>query len=99
MRIALPHNTTKDNARRIVEQRLAELEAQYGHYASDVQKNWNGDTLDFNVKARGFAGAGKVEVTDDEVIIDGKLPLIAKPFEPRIKSAIEREAGEMFRMA
>lgn len=99
MRISVPHNTTKENARRLVEQRLAEIEQQYGHYASDLQKNWDGDTLAFNVKARGFAGAGSVEVTDSEVIVDGKLPLIAKPFEPRIKSTIEREAAEMFKTA
>jgi hypothetical protein len=37
-----------------------------------------------------------VAITDTEVIIDGKLPLIAKPFEPRIKSTVEREAAAMF---
>jgi hypothetical protein len=37
-----------------------------------------------------------VEITDSEVILDGKLPLIAKPFESRIKSTIEHEAATMF---
>ena len=96
MRIAVPHKTTRENARRIIEQRLAQLEGQYGHYASDVEKNWNGDRLDFGFKAKGFSGKGTVEITDNEVIIDGKLPLIAKPFEPRIKSTIEKEAETMF---
>lgn len=99
MRIAVPHNTTREEARRIVEERLSSLESQYGHYASDMDKNWSGDTLDFRVKARGFTGNGTLEITDDEVIIDGKLPLIAKPFEPRIKSTIEREAESMFKRA
>lgn len=97
MKITIPHNTTREKARERVEQRLSQLETQYGQYASDMQKNWSGDTLDFSVKARGFSGNGKVEVTDTEVIIEGKLPLIAKPFEPRIRSTIEREAEEMFR--
>ena len=96
MRISVPHNTYKENARRIIEQRLASLESQYGHYASDVQKNWTGDRLDFSVKAKGFSGSGFVDITDNEVIIDGKLPLMAKPFEPRIKNTIEREAESMF---
>ena len=99
MRIALPHHTTREEARRIVEQRLAGLEAQYGNYASDIDKNWSGDTLAFKVKARGFTGNGTLEVTENEVIIDGKLPLIAKPFEPRIKNTIEREGETMFRKA
>src|SRR3954467_15586076 len=96
MRITVPHRTTKENARKIVEQRLPQLERQYGHYANDMEKNWNGERLDFGFKAKGFSGKGTVEITDSEVIIDGKLPLIAKPFEPRIKSTIEKEAATMF---
>jgi len=96
MRIAVPHRTTKEKARKIIEQRLTQLEKQYGHYASDMEKNWSGDRLDFGFKAKGFSGKGTVEITDSEVIIDGKLPLIAKPFEPRIKSTIEKEAATMF---
>src|SRR3954451_20653411 len=96
MRISVAHHTSKENARRIVEQRLASLESQYGHYTSDVQKSWTGDRLDFAVKARGFSGNGYLDITDTEVVVDGKLPLIAKPFEPRIKNMIEREAESMF---
>jgi len=96
MQIAVPHHTTKENARRKVEARLADLERQYGHYASDVDKVWSGDRLDFTVKARGMTGKGTLEITDTEVILDGKLPLIAKPFEPRIRSTVEREAAAMF---
>ena len=39
MRIAVPHRTTKEKARKIIEQRLTQLEKQYGHYASDMEKN------------------------------------------------------------
>jgi putative polyhydroxyalkanoate system protein len=99
MRIAVSHNTTKENARAIVEKRLEDLQRQYGHYTTEVEKNWDGDRLDFSVKARGFHGKGTLEVTETDVIIDGKLPLIAKPFEPRIRSTVEREAEEMFRRA
>ncbi len=99
MRIAVPHNTTRENARRIVEQRLEDLQRQYAHYASDIDKNWDGDRLDFSVKARGFTGKGTLEITDTDVIVDGKLPLIAKPFEPRIRDTVEREAEQMFRKA
>lgn len=96
MHIAVPHHTDRETARRRVEQRLDQLLAQYQHYLSDHEKSWNGDTLHFSGSARGFKANGTVEVTDSEVIIDGKLPLIAKPFEPRIKNTIEREAAAMF---
>jgi hypothetical protein len=96
MKVIVPHHTTREEARKIVDRRLGELLAQYGHYASNSQLTWSGDSLDFNGKARGFSASGTIEITDAEVIIDGKLPLIAKPFEPRIKSTVEREAAAMF---
>ena len=96
MRISVPHHTTKEEARKIVDRRLGELLGQYAHYLSESQTNWSGDRLDFTGKAKGFNVNGSLEVTDSEVIVDGKLPLIAKPFESRIKSTVEREAESMF---
>jgi putative polyhydroxyalkanoate system protein len=96
MHIAVPHHTTREEARRKIEDRLSNLERQYGHYATDIDKSWDGDRLTFSVKARGMSGSGSLEITDSEVIIDGKLPLMARPFESRIKSTVEREAQAMF---
>ena len=96
MRVSVPHNTDRDTARRKVEARLQQLLSQYGTYLNDIDQRWEGDRLVFSGSARGFKANGTVEITDSEVIFDGKLPLIAKPFEPRIKNTIEREAAAMF---
>ncbi|MEK6373576.1 MAG: polyhydroxyalkanoic acid system family protein [Acidobacteriota bacterium] len=96
MRVTVPHHTDKDTARRKINERIAQLFGQYAHYLSESNHQWDGDRLDFSGNAKGFKTSGTVEVTDTEVIIDGKLPLLAKPFEPRIKSTIEREAEAMF---
>ena len=96
MHITVPHHTTREEARRKIEERMANLERQYGHYATDIDKSWDGDRLTFSVKARGMSGSGSLEITDSEVIVDGKLPLMARPFESRIKSTIEKEAEAMF---
>lgn len=99
MRIAVPHNTTKENARRKVEERLGQLLSQFGGHAEDVSHEWFGDTLEFKGKARGLALKGTAEVTEADVIIDAKLPLIAMPFEGRIREAVQKEADSMFRLA
>jgi hypothetical protein len=96
MRIVIPHHTDKAEARRKVEARMQELLAQHGHYLSEINQQWEGDRLVFSGTAKGFKANGSVEITDSEVILDGKLPLIAKPFESRIKSTVEREASMMF---
>jgi len=96
MHITVPHHTTREEARRKIDERMTNLESQYGHYATDIDKSWDGDRLTFSVKAKGMSGSGSLEITDSEVIVDGKLPLMARPFESRIKSTIEREAAAMF---
>ena len=96
MRVSVPHNTDRDTARRKVEARLKQLLSQYGSYLNGVDQRWEGDRLVFSGSARGFKADGTVEITDSEVIFDGKLPLIARPFEPRIKNTIEREAAAIF---
>lgn len=96
MRIAVEHKTTKEIARNKVEQRLGQLLTQFGGHAEDIQHQWFGDTLQFKGKARGFTVEGTVEITDAAVVIDGKLPLVAKMFEGRIRDAVQKEADRMF---
>ena len=99
MNVAVPHHTSKAAARGQIELRLGELLGQFSHHAEDLHHEWVGDTLRFKGKARGFSVEGTVEVTDTEVIIHGKLPLLAKPFEGRIKQTVALEAERMFRTA
>jgi len=96
MHISVPHRIDKATARKRIEERLHQMLATYGHYLSEVEHRWEGDRLVFSGKAKGMKANGTVDVTDNEVIIDGKLPLLAKPFEPRIKSTIEKEAETIF---
>jgi hypothetical protein len=96
MRIIVPHHTDKATARRKIDARVSQLLAQFGHYLADSEHHWEGDTLYFSGSARGFKTNGTLELTDTEVIIDGKVPLIAKPFESRIRSTVEKEAAAMF---
>ena len=99
MRIAVPHHTTRANARTTIEQKVAALLSQFGGRVDDLLQQWTGDTLEFKGQARGFKVEGTVEVTDEEIILEGKLPLMALPFEPRIREAVKREAENLFRTA
>ena len=99
MRIAVPHHTSKEFARSKVDQRLGQLLSQFGGHAEEIEHEWLGDTMRFKGKARGLPIEGTVDVTDREVVIDAKLPLMAKMFEGRIRQAVEREADAMFRTA
>src|SRR5260370_40418328 len=97
MRISVPHRIDKASVRKRIEERLHQMLATYGHYLSEVEHRWEGDRLVFSAKAKGMKTNGTVDITDNDVIIDGKLPLLARPFEPRIKSTIEKHAETMVR--
>ncbi|HEX8154862.1 MAG TPA: polyhydroxyalkanoic acid system family protein [Thermoanaerobaculia bacterium] len=99
MRVAVPHHTTRENARQTVERKLAQMLAQFGHQAQEVDHYWLGDTLKFKGRASGFTLEGTLEVTDAELVIDVHVPLFAKPFESRIRHTVEKEAAAMFRLA
>src|SRR5688572_30348123 len=97
MRIAVPHNMNREEARRRVDQRLSSLLSQFGSQAEEMEHEWRGDTLRFKGKAKGLKVEGTVEVTDAAMIVDAKLPFIAMPFEGRIREAVQKEADTMFR--
>ncbi|PYQ26592.1 MAG: hypothetical protein DMF56_23560 [Acidobacteria bacterium] len=99
MRIAVPHNTTKTKAHQVVDRKAQQLLGQFGDKADDVEHDWRGDTLYFKGKARGMSVGGTLEVTDAAVVIDVKLPLLAKPFESRIRQTVERELESLFKTA
>jgi Putative polyhydroxyalkanoic acid system protein (PHA_gran_rgn) len=96
MHIQVPHHTDRATARGKLESLLRGLQTRHGHMVSDLDQHWEGDELLFNFKAKGFHVKGSVEVTDTELILDGKLPLLARPFEPKMKETIEREASTHF---
>jgi putative polyhydroxyalkanoate system protein len=96
MRVTVPHRTTKEAAKKKLQTLAEQMLREHGHRIEDVDQRWEGDQLFVSMKARGFNVKGTVEVTDTDVIVDGKLPLIAKPFESKIKSTIEKEGQKVF---
>ena len=45
----------------------------------------------FTFRTRGMNIKGTFLVTDHEIIIESKLPFMARPFEGRVRSAIEQQ--------
>ena len=99
MKVTVPHHTTRSKARKKVDRLLVELQESMGHMITDLAQYWEDDLLIFDFKAKGLKARGTLEVTDDEIILDGRLPLLAMPFESRIKSEIEPEARSIFKRA
>jgi hypothetical protein len=61
---------------------MARLEATaaWARGFSDLQSSWEGSTFTFALSVQGIGMRGTVEVEDDALKLDGRLPLIAMPF-------------------
>jgi len=81
------------------EEALTRLKAvtEQARTASDLQGDWQGDTLAFSVTAQGLRLVARLTVEEDQLTFDGKLPLVAMPFRnwiPRaLKKSLEHRPG------
>ena len=82
---------TRDAAMQLTDKILPGFIEQAGDNVSNVERQWDGNVLRFAFRTRGMKIKGTFLVTDDEVIVESKLPFVARPFEGRVRSAIEEQ--------
>ena len=88
MKFAYEHHRTKAEVRGLLAEALPDLLGRYGSHLQSAHHEWYADTLHFSAEAIGMALAGTAEVTDSELILEVKLPLLARPFEEPAKRRI-----------
>ena len=91
MEIRRHHNMTMDAAVQLSDQILPGFIEQAGDNISNIQRQWDGNVLRFAFRTHGMNIKGTFLVTDDEIIIESKLPFMARPFEESVRSAIEQQ--------
>ena len=96
MKVQRAHMMTGETARGEIERALPGLLQEFGSDVSGVTHEWRGNSMNFSFRARGLRLKGRIDVTDSQVVIDVSLPLIARPFEGRIRSATERKLKQIF---
>ncbi len=87
---------TADTARGEVERALPGLLQEFGSDVSNITHVWSRDPMTFSFRVRGWSIKGMIYVTESDVLIDVNLPMLARPFEGRIRSATERKLEQLF---
>ena len=93
--VTVAHKLTKDEAKTRVSGLLPALRTEFGGMVSDIQERWEGDTLQFGFKARGFSVTGSAEVRPSSVSVEYNLPLLARPFKGQFDSGIRQRLGAL----
>ena len=91
MEIRRYHNMTMDAALQLSDQLLPGFIEKAGDNVSNIERQWDGNVLRFAFHIYGMNIKGTFLVTDDEIIIESELPFMARPFEGRVRSAIEQQ--------
>jgi hypothetical protein len=84
--VSIPHHLGKDEAIRRIEFGLVHVQASFHHLLKIQEAVWIGDRLQFHVSAVGQGASGMIDVADDHVRLEVRLPwLISKFIEPLIR--------------
>lgn len=98
MRIPIPHQLGREEARRRLHARSGEIAGLMPGGMAEVGVTWpSEDRMDLAISAMGKQVNGSVEVGDSAVIVEFELPLAFKLFAPMVRSAVEANARKLLK--
>lgn len=93
--LQIPHQLPKEEALVRIRTLLQNVKHKFGDKVTDVQEEWDGDSGSFSFSIMGFDVSGKLNVSNSQVGLDGKIPVAASLFKSKIKSVIMEEAQKV----
>ena len=95
MHLEIKHKNSKDAAVARIKQALIQGRPQMQGQVQITKEEWNNSMLNFAFTTQGKEVTGTLRVTDEDYIIDAKLPLLWRVFEGRIEKMIKEQASGM----
>ena len=89
--VTVPHALDPNDARSRVERFLDQVQREYAAHVSDVEGQWNGNSLQFGFVTTGLKINGTLVVHEEHVHVSGPLPLMAAFFRGRIEQTIREQ--------
>ena len=89
--VLVPHELGKAAARRRLDDALERVRATLGDKLTAVDGRWTGDRLDLQLRALGQGITAALDVADDRVRVEVRLPWMLAILAEKAKSLIRRE--------
>jgi hypothetical protein len=93
--VSIPHRLGRQEASRRLKDGLGQARANYAQWLTIEEEVWNGDTVQFRVRALGQSAGGRVDVFDDHVQLEVTLPWLLAKFAEKLVPAIRKEGTLM----
>lgn len=91
--VSIPHRLGREEATRRLKGGLARTAAAVPVLSVDEER-WEGDRMNFRVRALGQAASGQIDVADDHVRVEVVLPWLLQRFAEIAQTAI-RHSGQL----
>ena len=88
--VIIPHQLGRAEARRRIEQGFGQLAEHLGPGASQSETGWEGERLNFALKAMGQAISGAIDVADQQVRVEVVLPGVLGMIARKVREKLER---------
>jgi hypothetical protein len=93
--MSIPHRLTRAEAKRRVQEHVAQLRQQAGSVLGNFQDRWDGDTMEFTLAVSGVSLTGHVYVEDEAVRLDIPLPWPLSMLADQLKPMIEQRGRKL----
>ena len=95
LNITITHQLPEKDAINRIKNLLPKLRKQFSDKISSIREEWEGNSAKFSFSIKGFSISGKLIINSSQVHLEGKLPLLAKPFKGKIENTIREEAKKL----
>ncbi len=93
--VIIPHRLGKDEALRRIKDGLGRAEAEFARLITFEQQDWQGDRLDFRVRALAQRASGNITVYEAGVRLEVTLPWLLAQFAHAAQRVIGRRGQLM----
>jgi hypothetical protein len=90
--VSIPHRLGKAEALRRIKDGLTRARTDYSRIISIEHETWNGDSVDFQVRAVGQSARGTIEFFDTELRLTVMLPWLLSKLAGTFIPHVRREA-------
>jgi hypothetical protein len=97
--VSIPHQLSRSEAKRRIQQQLAEMRQQQGVLFQNLQETWEEDRLVFSVLIMEQAISGTLDVEEQMVFVEVALPWLFAMLAGSIRQQVEQHGRNLLTTA
>lgn len=92
---SIPHQLTRAEARRRIQDQIAQLRREHGDLLGGLRESWEGDAMTFTAAVMGQSISGRVDVEDQAVRVEVALPWLLAALAGGARQQIEQQGRRL----